>query len=83
MNSNAADSPDASDNDSNNPYDALRDDEEDDVPTDDDAEDILIDTEKKESEEDSTSNQSARPSDPSESDYESANCTSLAIVPVR
>jgi hypothetical protein len=75
MNSNAADSPYASDNDSNNPYDALRDDEEDKVPTDDDAEDILTDTDKKESEEDSTSNQSARPSDPSESDYKSANDT--------
>jgi hypothetical protein len=74
MDSNVADSPYASDNDSNNPYDVLRDDDEDEVPID-VAEDALTDTDQKESEEDSTSNQSTRPSEPSESDYESANDT--------
>jgi hypothetical protein len=64
MNANAMDSSPPSDNESNNPYDALRDDEDDDeVPT---------DVEQKSVEE---SDNSMRSSEPSESEYESANDT--------
>jgi hypothetical protein len=64
MSSNVATGSSESDN-SNNPYDALRDDEE--------VEEVLTDVDPNEPDEDSMSTHSARLSEPSESDYESAN----------
>jgi uncharacterized membrane protein YkoI len=69
MSSNTMDSPTASDNESNNPYDVLRDEDEDEV---------LTDVDQKSEEE---SDHSAR-SEPSESEYESATDTaSLGTSP--
>jgi hypothetical protein len=79
MSSNAVDSPHVSDNESTNPYDVLRDDEDDEVPTDADEDGVLTDIEQKESEDDSISNNSARLSDPSESEYESATDTMTLV----
>jgi hypothetical protein len=79
MSSNVVDSPHVSDNESNNPYDVLRDDDDDEAHTDDDADEVPTDMEQKESEDDSLSNNSARPSDPSESEYESA-MDSMSLV---
>jgi hypothetical protein len=79
MSSNAVDSPHVSDNESTNPYDVLQDDEDDEVPTDADEDGVLTDIEQKESEDDSISNNSARQSDPSESEYESATDTMTLV----
>jgi hypothetical protein len=62
MSSNVAESPDASDNESNNPYDVLRDDDEEEVPTDDDKEEVSTVLDQKELEDESLSNHSARTS---------------------
>jgi hypothetical protein len=70
MSANVATSPSESDNDSNNPYDVRRDDDEDEV---------LTDTDQKESEDDMMSIHSAWPLEPSKSDYESANDTMSLI----
>jgi hypothetical protein len=80
MSSNAVDSPHVSDNESTNPYDVLRDDDDDEVSTDADEDEVLTDIEQKESEDDSISNNSARPSDPSESEYESASTDTMTLV---
>jgi hypothetical protein len=66
MSSNAATGSSGSDNESTNPYDVLRDDEE-------VEEEVLTDVDPKEPDDDSMSTHSAQPSEPSESDYESAN----------
>jgi hypothetical protein len=63
MNANATDSPPPSDSESNNPYDVLRDDDDDEVPTD-------LDQKSGDESED----KSLR-SEPSESEYESATDT--------
>jgi hypothetical protein len=67
MSGNTADSPSASDTESNNPYDVLRDDD-DEVTTD-------IDQKESDEDEDAMSTQNSARFSPSESDYESAHDT--------
>jgi hypothetical protein len=70
MNLNEATASSESENESNNPYDVLRENEEEDEA---DEEEVSTDVDQNETEDVSMSINSDRPSEPSESDYESAN----------